>query len=287
MILGSSVESANDEKDSGHGEHTIKVGRASSNVWHDTEPRYQGSKQGHSVSANVEMVGGVGVETDLLEEVGRVVSKVETRENLTSEYNDGNLGSSKFEALEAVAVRSADGKLLFEAVGVDNEAKGIAELSIGGTRSESGEALEGIVVSAKSNKMPGSVGSKAENRHQNNRPEPLERKGDAIRPRSRSVDKTSHDASRDELSDDETHVGPAGHVNSKRHGKNFRGIGWRSRSEDTPGETAEDLSNEEDFGVGSEEDDEDEAAERNQGSDEDLDVTILGDEVTVEKSSKE
>lgn len=177
--------------------------------------------------------------------------------------------------------------MLLEVVGVDDEVERFLKFLLGRVSTQSPERLLGFLNLSNSDKVPRSLRGEVEDRAQDNRPKPLKGKGDSVRPLSGVVDQSSQNSRRNQLSNDEAHVGPAGKVGSQRHGQNLRRVGRGSRGEDSPGETAKQLTHEKHGGVRGEEDDEDEAAEEEEGARDDTQMAKLVDEVTVEKGSEE
>lgn len=125
---------------------------------------------------------------------------------MSSEDNTCDLGSAKFEALEAVLVRCAHTELLLKVIGINNKTKSLLSLLIGVVRPETFQRLEGIFVAADADKVPGGVGSPEQKRDEKSGPEPLKSKGNSVRPRGSVVDESSHYTGGDELTDDEAHL---------------------------------------------------------------------------------
>jgi hypothetical protein len=92
----------------------------------------------------------------------------------------------------------------------------------------------------------------------------LNSKGDTVTPLVIAGEASTKHASGYELTNDEAHVGPAGEVDAKHHGKHLACVRGRGGRKDSPGHAAENLTNEEDLNVGCEEDDEEEAGKHDE-----------------------
>lgn len=74
--------------------------------------------------------------------------------------------------------------------------------------------------------MPWRLRSEPDGGNEEARPDPLYGKRNSVSPLILSVDQTSQDTARQELSNNEAHVGVGSEVDSKLKWQNFRSIGW-------------------------------------------------------------
>ena len=124
--LANFLPRSQDTDDVEKGEHrggATKVDGTPAEMGHQEEPTGKGSSQSQGISTEVQVVDRVGLEADLLIEVGGVIGNGCTVHDLTHKADTGDLCSAKLESLKAVRIRCADGKLLFEIVGVDDGSK--------------------------------------------------------------------------------------------------------------------------------------------------------------------
>lgn len=162
--------------------------------------------------------------------------------------------------------------------------------------------------------MPGRLGREAEKRDKPGRPEPLsqcqlggnkyryytskgeenravaaylKRKRDSEPPLIFADQTSPKNTGSKELADDEAHIGPTREINTQDHGQHLTGICRRRGRKDTPGQTAEQLADEQGGRVVGEEDDEDEAAEHAERADDGVALPEAGDEVAVQQGAEE
>lgn len=104
MLAGAGVQAADEDEDGAHASHADPVGGSVAEVGHDKEPADKRTEESHSSTANVEVVGLRRGQADLLEEVGRVVSKGNSAKNLANHAHARDFSAAQLEALEAVPV---------------------------------------------------------------------------------------------------------------------------------------------------------------------------------------
>lgn len=131
----------------------------------------------------------------------------------------------------------------------------------------------GVFISLLANKPPGRLGGKESTEHDERRPSPLESKGDSVGPVTSHCAESSENASTDELTDDPAQVDIGCQVWTEDNGSDVRGIGEGEGLEDTPRETEEDVSGQEDVEVGCKEGEEDKTDHEHLGSHHSLLVT--------------
>lgn len=135
--------------------------------------------------------------------------------------------------------------------------------------------------------MPRRLGRKAQHRHEEQRPQPLQRERDAVPPLVRPGHEPREDTRGDELPDDEAHVGPAGEEDAQPHRQHLRRVGRRARDKDAPGQTAEELAHEQHDDAVREKGNEDESGEEHEGADDDELLAEARDEVAASDDAEE
>lgn len=83
FIGGMCLQEADNEQDYGHDKSAPNVYGAPAQIWHQDKPVHQSTEKCECSSSNVKLVCLRRRETDLLEEVGRVVSEDQSREYLS------------------------------------------------------------------------------------------------------------------------------------------------------------------------------------------------------------
>lgn len=177
------------------------------NLRHEEKPVAEASQKCEAIGSDTERVSGCGVKADLLEEIGRCISETETTDELAAEDDAGDFCAASFETLKAVPVAGTNGELLFEVVGVHDRREGVLGIDVARLALETTEGLLGVVESVVANQVVWRLRCKRDNGDQEQRPEPLNREGDPISPLVCSVNQATENTSRDELADDEAHVG--------------------------------------------------------------------------------
>ena len=75
VIFRLDVQDSNEEENQGHSEHSPEIDGAATEVGHEEEPGNQSANQSHRCSTDIQLVSCLRLESDLLEEVGGVISK--------------------------------------------------------------------------------------------------------------------------------------------------------------------------------------------------------------------
>lgn len=143
-----------------------------------------------------------------------------------------------------------------------------------------------LIQTVMADEEPRGLGCQVGNQHQGGGPEPLDREGDAVSHLALDVETAPQDARGDKLTDGPAEVDVRGHVAAQVCRADLGRIRRAERREHAPGQTAHDLSDEQDLGPGCEEGQEDEGVEEGHGDDQDPSVSVLGSEVAIEKASK-
>ncbi|KAI6767711.1 hypothetical protein HG530_005720 [Fusarium avenaceum] len=159
--------------------------------------------------------------------------------------------------------------LLLHLVGVNHHGNGLVGVEVAGAVA-GGKALErdlGILEATLADEPPRGLGGKVNSDDERDGPHPLKCKGDLVSPHVIASDHGTEDTRGDELAEDPAEVDVGGQVGSEVGRADFRGVGGGEGLEDSPGNTDEDLSNEELNKRLREEDDEDEADASNESAD--------------------
>ncbi len=202
----------------------------------------------------------------------------------------GDLCAPQLNATETIKVASSSAKLNFCVICVDNLSQCCVKVELFrvlGCSLEPGQRLLGFLKLANSDQVPWGLWRKTQDGDEESRPNPLQSKGDAVCPLIRAGNKSCQDTGSNQLANDEAHVGPASEEDTKAHGQHLGRVGRRAGNKDAPGQTAQELTNQEHNDVLGEEGNKDEAGQHGQSGNDDGFLAELGDEVSVDEHADE
>lgn len=147
------------------------------------------------------------------------------------------------------------------------------------------QGLLGLVKLTRPDEVPRGLGGQERDDEQGDRPDPLDSHGDLVAPVGLVVDQALQDAGCDELPDTPAEVDIGREIATECQRHDLGSVGRTCRREDTPGDVAEELADQEDLDPRCEERDEDGCGHPDQAAHQHYAVPILGSQVTVKHCS--
>lgn len=230
----------------------------------------------------------MGRETGLLQKVGGVVGEGVAAQVLDGPGHADNLGTAPVNALEAVPVRGTGGNLLLEGSRVHHHGHGLVGVKVG-LAVQAGQAEQrplGLLSLTPANEPPGRFRGKVDGDEEREGPHPLQTVGNTVGPLVVALQHGKDDANANLLAETPAEVDIGGEVASQRNGADFGGISYGDGLEDAPGDTAQDLGDQQRLNVGCGEEDGSESGDQDETSHYSFPVAeSLGDEAVDEETN--
>lgn len=150
---------------------------------------------------------------------------------------------------------------------------------------EADQGRLGLLKLSRADEVPRRLGSQERDDEQRDRPDPLDSHRDLVAPVGFVVDQALEDASCDELPDTPAEVDVSREVSAQRQGHHLSSVCRTCRREDTPGDVAQELADEEDLDSWRKEGDEDCGRHPDQTAHQHYAVSVLGGQVSVKHCS--
>lgn len=251
----------------------------------DQPPGQSSSHKGHASTADSQLECATIIHASLFEEIRGGIGERAARQNLTEEGHTADFRAAQVNTLEAVPVRGAGLNLGLEFGRVDHHGQLAVDLFLSLVPSQTTDAVLSVLQTIVAHQVPGALGRQPAHGHQRDGPDPLQSEWDAVRPLIGPIHQSIEYTRCDQLADGPAHVDKDGEVTTEVGWANLRGIGRSNRRKHAPGQTTENLTNEQDGGRVGEKDDEDERSQESQSDDHDHAITKLAGKVAVEEAT--
>ena len=245
---------------------TVQVESAASNLDHEHDGN-GGGKNVDGLDTHV-VVEGIGIaHANGCEQNSGVLGDGLAVEHLDDPGHADNDGTTEVSAAEAVPVAGVLRLDLLHLVGVLHESEGLGHglISVETLAREATQALLGIFDTVAADEVPGRLGSQAADDEQRRDPYPLQTVGDAPARVAQNVDGAAEDTGGEEAAGTPAHGHPGGQVATHGGGADLGGVGGGEGLEDTPWDTADDVSGQKHLDARGEEEDEDGGAHEDNG----------------------
>lgn len=287
MRLGHQAQETQDKEHAAQAAETIQIQGAASDAHSHQAPCAKDSHHVDGVLAQGKRVRVVVGQAGLLKEVGGVVGEGISTEVLNGPDHADNLRAAPVYSLEAVPVRGTGCDLFLQGGRVDHHGHGLVGVKVGLAlqASQAEQRMLGLLGLAAADKPPGGFGSKVDGDEERQRPHPLKAIGDAVRPLVVALQHGEDDSDANLLAETPAEVDVGGEVASEGDGTDFGGVGDGEGLEDAPGDSAQDLGDQQGFYIGRSEEDGCEGGDEDEACHDGFPVAeSLGDEAVDEET---
>lgn len=246
VLLRDKTQETKDEQHSAKAAKTVQIQRATSNTQSHETPCSQNTNDVDRVLAHSESVRVVLCQTSLFQEVCRIVGERVATEVLNRPNHTDNLRPAQITTLEAVQVRSTSCDLLLESSGVHHHANRLVgvevEVVAGFLACKSQQCFLGVLDAALADEPPRRLGGEPNTNEKGQGPHPLQTVRDTVGPFVGAVEHVVDDCNAEKLTNAPASVDVSGEVPTETDRADFGGVTDGDGLEDTPGDTAHDLS---------------------------------------------